>query len=125
MQHQDWTPVVLRKTNKDLTNKEKKQKGIVIPVSKQTENKQSHIDVNMNKLENDENYKVPIISHNLSQQIQQARNNKKLTQKELAQKCRIQVSVVQNYENSNSKTKIESHILQKMSKILDVTLKKK
>jgi ribosome-binding protein aMBF1 (putative translation factor) len=124
MNHQDWTPLVIKKNVNKMTTEDKVKKGYTETIAKKTDNKQSQTDVNMKKLEEDEDYKVPTISYNLSSVIQKARFTKNLTQKQLAVMCNIQVSVVQNYENPNSKVPIESSVLQKLSKALGVQLKK-
>lgn len=123
MQHQDWTPVVLKK------NKTKKETlatpGNYVTVVKTTasKNKQSSTDVNLQKLENDdETFVEKKVTHNLSQQIQKARNDKKMSQKLLAESCNINVSVVASYENPRSEVTIESSILRKLSKVLGVPL---
>lgn len=56
----------------------------------------------------DEPKQPKIISKQLSQQIQQKRCEKKLTQKELAQKLNVKVDVIQKYENG---TAIIDHVL--------------
>lgn len=123
LQHQDWTPVVLRKNTKPQTKEEKIKAGIVT-VSTNNTNKQSTSDINKKKLEEDEEYKPPTVSYNLAQQIQQARVKKNLTQKQLAQQCNLPISTIQTYENSHANTAVESSVLQKLSKALGVTLKK-
>lgn len=68
-------------------------------------------------------YKLPTVSQGLRSQIQQARNQKGMTQKQLAVACNLQESVVRAYEQGtcipNSK---EMNV---MSQVLGVTLKNK
>jgi len=86
----------------------------------------SHSSVNALHVEqkaDDGNYTLPTISRMLQTQIQQARNQKGMSQKQLAVACNLQESVIRSYEQGtclpNSK---EMNI---MSKILGVTLRNK
>jgi putative transcription factor len=71
----------------------------------------------------DENLHIERISPELKQQIIRARCDKKLTQADLAKKINEPLKIVQEYENG--KATPNNQILQKMSRILGVTLKKK
>lgn len=92
--YQDWTPLVLRKNTP--TVKEKKPVANVNPTHQQ--NKQVGNSVNVRKLEEDEDYKIPSITREMGVQIQQARVAKKMTQAQLAQKCNIPEAIVKEYE---------------------------
>lgn len=85
-------------------------------------NKNVVSDVNAKKLETEEVGKIETVSHSLSLQIQKARLNKKMTQKELAKKLNIPLNTIQNYENGKGVPKGPE--LQKIGNILGVTLKK-
>lgn len=124
MEHQDWTEVVFKKkiTNKktQFSNEDKvlkydagrnRQNQIVTPAKKIEE-----------KIENDE-YTAPKISHEMQLQIQQARQAKNWTQKQLAQACNIQMSIIRYYENGTAYPNQQD--IQKMSKALGVVLKNK
>ena len=76
MSFQDWTPVILAKKKRKI-----------------------HTVVKI-KPDNEMCDRAPEkVSHKLSSQIKNARNSKKLTQKELANRCNLSVKVVQKYEN--------------------------
>ena len=122
-EHQDWKPVILRR---EMTKQEAIKKGHFVTESKigAATNKQTKLDVSARKIEQDD-YTPPTVTHTLAMQIQQARAAKNMTQKELATKCMIPVSVVQQYERINTDgVVVESTVLQKMSRALGVTLKK-
>ena len=116
--HQDWEPVVLKKApqqtkdnNKGLANKNYKP------------NSNSNTVVPKKLLDDDlDHFEIKTVSRSLSVQIQQARNLKKMTQKDLANKLNTQPSVIQSYENG--KAVPNGEFLAKMSKILGVKLKK-
>lgn len=120
MSYQDWKPVILNKSRppaiieqQKLANKKKLNSG---------KNSQSMQDINRRKLENDDSYKFSTVTHDLKTQIQQARQNKKMTQAELAQKCNLSLRIIQDYEKGIGV--VNSAHLSKIGKILDVQLKK-
>lgn len=88
--HQDWTPVVFNK--KSDNNKSKEEKSTVATSS-------SLSSVGVYKASGDEDTKkTKYISKNTSQAITNARCEKKMTQKELAQKCNMDVSIINEIE---------------------------
>lgn len=124
--HQDWKPVII---HRELTKEESIKKGLFVTESKHTGvatiNKQSKTDISMRKIEQDDGFKPATVSHSLALQIQKARTEKKMTQKELATKSMVPLATIQAYESINSAGVIvESAVLQKLSKILGVILKK-
>ena len=81
------------------------------------------MDTNLRKLENDDGTFIEKkVTHDLSQQIQQVRCNKKMSQKMLVVLCNINVAVIVSYENPASGVVIESSMLRKLSKALGVSL---
>jgi ribosome-binding protein aMBF1 (putative translation factor) len=95
--HQDWEPVVLKKTGKQL----EMNKNIVPNKNyKANKNNTANKNISTKVLEDDiDNFEIKTVSRSLSVQIQQARIAKKITQKELAQKLNSQPSINQSYEN--------------------------
>lgn len=115
----DWTPVVFHKRSASDVAKQtvlQKKKTSNSSASAQT-------DVNTYKLEEDDHVQIEHVSSELKQQIIKARTAAKLTQSQLAQRINEQPKVIQEYENG--KAIPNNAILQKMSKILGVTLKKR
>ena len=89
MSHQDWTPVVFNKKSKDEKEKEK-------PTSSSSS---SLSNVGVYKAASDDDIKkTKYVSKNTSQAIMGARSEKKMTQKELAQKCNMDVSIINEIE---------------------------
>jgi putative transcription factor len=114
-----WETVVIRKKKSVSDAPKETQVKTTQPKSKGLVN----TDINMRKLENDtENTAHERVSPELKKQIIQARIAKKLTQSELAQKINERPQVVQEYESG--KAIPENKVLQKMSRVLGVTLKK-
>ncbi|CAH6421150.1 Hypothetical protein KVN_LOCUS160 [uncultured virus] len=68
-------------------------------------------------------FHLNVISHELKTQIQQARLNKKLTQKDLAIKCNLPLNIIQSYEQGKGFPEPDHLVL--LSKILDVKLSNK
>ena len=99
---QDWERVVLKKTN---TNKNVN--------TKQNTNNIDNMDVEIK----------PTVSLSNSLLIQKARVEKKMSQKELAQKLNIDNKIIQLYESG--KVVPEVKLMIKLEKILNIKLNKK
>lgn len=85
--HQDWKPVVFKKS--DSNNKSKEEKSTTSSLSS----------VGVYKASGDDDVKkTKYILKNTSQAIISARCEKKMTQKELAQKCNMEVSIINEIE---------------------------
>lgn len=119
-EHQDWKPLIL---NKKIKSDSQQQKEYKI-VNKGTSNKQHYERDNLNKIaDSNETNVVKTISLDLSRTIQQARMNKKWTQKELANKINEQQKVIADYESGHAIP--NNHILGKLEKVLSVKLRGK
>jgi len=94
---QDWTPVVIKKTEVKITPKPTKPKEL------------------------DEIGKVQHTTLELRKQIQEARMAKKLSQAQLAQQINEKPNIIQAYESG--KAIPNPQILQKLRRILGVKLK--
>ena len=96
--HQDWNPVTL---HRNYTEKEKhtiaKRTGNTITVDKQTNQ------TNTRKLaEETEQFHVQKSGLTLGKEIQQARTEKKLSQKQLSYMLNEKVATIQQYENGTA-----------------------
>jgi ribosome-binding protein aMBF1 (putative translation factor) len=120
MEGQDWTPVVLKKR---LTKQEDKKKNGVPQRKTQQINSQNQSTIPAFKLEQ-EDYKPPVVTSAMSQQIIQARVAKKWNQEQLAKEAQLALSVIKSYEKPNSTTVINQGYIQKISKALGVQIKK-
>jgi len=89
MDHQDYNVVILHGKKKPVLNKEIKPKN--------------NLDLHALKIENEqENFTITTIPRKLCMQITQARNLKKITQKEMAQKIGIQSNIYVTLENGKA-----------------------
>lgn len=104
MFYQDWKPVILRKNTKP------KQTHTSRPSKK-------------NDLDDPDYVSKKKVSHKLKMQIQHARQAKKLTQKELANKCNIPLNIVRDYENGKAIPNAQH--LNKMRRVLGCKLSNK
>ena len=88
-----------------------------LKVVKPNENKVSNV-TNVKKIENEEEtFKHQTVSLTVAKRIAQARCEKKLTQKDLANKLNLPLKIIQEYESSKA---IPNHmILNKIEKILE------
>jgi ribosome-binding protein aMBF1 (putative translation factor) len=126
---QDWKPVVLRK---DLTKQEMLDRGMGTVIKKAAggTNKQGSSVPNAKTIENDDFYKPATTTADLAKQISSARNAKKdadgksMTQDQLAKACNVHKSIITAYENPHSNAVVDANILQKISKVLGIPLKK-
>ena len=104
MDHQDHSIVVIHGKKRPLPREIKPRK---------------HVDLHALKIENEqENFKITTIPKKICNQISQARNSKKITQKEMAQKLGIQSNIYVTLENGKAtydgKTKELVNKLQKL-----------
>lgn len=120
---QDWKEVIIR--GKHAVKETAQKKEIVITQKKFNSGKNVQIgknDSNLEKKMDDDSYELPKVSLNTKIQIQQERQKKGWTRKELAQKCNLSESTIRDYElgvivpNQNE--------LSKMRKVLGVNFKK-
>lgn len=101
MDHQDWTPVVIKKAKPVLTTK----------INNKSDN-------NLDEIEKKNN-----ISLDNRLIIQKARLIHKLSQKQLAQKINVDEKTIKNYESGNVVP--EYSIMCKLEKVLKTQLNKK
>jgi putative transcription factor len=94
MSHQDWTPVVFnKKTDNNKKGYEKEKPTTTSSSSSSLSN------VGVYKAANDDDVKkTKYVLKTTSQAIMSARTEKKMTQKELAQKCNMDVSIINEIE---------------------------
>lgn len=123
MNNQDWTTIVFKKKPQSTFNNATPKE--VTPKYNAGRNTQrQHVNAYMvEKKADDGNLTTAKVSYNLQIQIQQARQAKNLTQKQLAHTCNIPVTTIRDYENGTATPK--SQDLNKMSKALGVILRNK
>ena len=121
--HQDWKPVVFKKSIKQL-QKENPAKYKKETTVKKNYKPNSGSSQPLKKYTEDdpESLHIEKVSKNLRIQIQQARTAKKMTQKDLANKLCVPVTTIQNYENG--KAIPNGAFISKIGRILGVKLKK-
>jgi len=131
MAHQDWTPVVLNKTakSKGLTREQEvniaRRKGEETDSIKKFlggQNKSSkHVCPNAAKLDEDTgDYHVDRVGFSFQKALQKARNDKKMTQAQLAQLVNEKPSVINDYESG--KAIPDGQVIQKLNRALGVSL---
>jgi putative transcription factor len=121
MDHQDWKPVILKKKTTTSSRGGAAGAGSQKKYNGGT-NKQSAQDRNLRKLDEDE---LPTTRHydvGFRRRLQQARQEKKMTQKELAQKCSVKQTVIVDCENG--KGDWDNQLVNKMERVLGTRLRK-
>ena len=113
---QDWEPVVLR--GKGAHVKEKKRRDGETETRDKFDGTKSSA---MRKLDDaNEVVKPQRINPKIKERIVQARTANKMSQKDLAQRCQVLPTIVQQYENG--KAKADVNVLRKMERDLKVKL---
>ncbi len=113
---QDWDTVVLRGKGAHV-NAKKKRDGETETRGKFDGTKSSA----MRKLDDANDVLKPQrINPKIKERIVQARTVNKISQKDLAQRCQVQPTIVQQYENG--KAKADVNVLRKMERVLKVKL---
>mmetsp|Transcript_108339 Transcript_108339/g.233423 ORF Transcript_108339/g.233423 Transcript_108339/m.233423 type:complete len:133 (+) Transcript_108339:36-434(+) len=127
MSNQDWTEVVVRKTPKQaMAGKSSAQQIAAMRVTGAvtTERKTGHHtgeSAHMRKLEEStEEFKHATVDRSLSQAISQARQAKKMTQKQLATAINEKPQVIQQYESGAAIP--NPQVLSKLDRALGVHL---
>ncbi len=120
MDNQDWNPVTIKRT---YTKKEEKQKYGVptkkkAPVVSSTSTGQAAHTIEK------EDYKPPLVTKEIGQQIIQARLAKKWNQEQLARESQLPISVIKTFEVPTSNTILNNAYLQKISRALGVQIKR-
>jgi ribosome-binding protein aMBF1 (putative translation factor) len=103
MSFQDWEPKVLVKSHSATDKKQAvlsaSRRGETVSVKKNNSNPEYQ---HLKKIENEEEtFKHATVSLSLSKQIAQARNNAKMTQKELDQRLNLPANTVKQYEQGS------------------------
>jgi len=89
MDHQDHTIIILNGRKK--------------PIEKRNAAPRVNVDLHKIKIENEqENFKIETIPKKICNQIATARNLKKLTQKEMAQRLGVQINIYTTLENGKA-----------------------
>jgi putative transcription factor len=117
--HQDWENITFKKKNPTSSKDAKAREFGVNKERISNKNKAYKNETDMRKVENEE-IKINKIDIKMSKLIQRARFDSKISQKDLANKLNLQVSVIQNYENG--KAVPNKNLLFKMGKILKMHL---
>lgn len=119
--YQDLEVRVLVKSAKQLRKESKKKKNHDSVLKKNAgKNKQSQPD--HTNFDNEDCAPPAKVSHSLKMQIQRARNDKKMSQKDLATRCNLPLNTIKSYENGTAVP--NNQHLNKMRSVLGVRLKK-
>lgn len=116
----DFTPLVLRRT---LTKSEKVKNGVITVESKKSHN---NSDIDKRKVEAGL-IAPPKMTHELAQGISKARNEKKLTREQLAQKLAVRKDVIEKLETPGcllSEIQNLTVLFSKLNKVLGTNFKK-
>lgn len=105
-QHQDWTPVILRKNKQDA---EKKQIQKIVSTGKPQY---------LSQLDDNETYQAKKFESSYIEQVTKKRLEKKWNQKQLASAINVDVSVIQRLEQG--KEVYDHNLKSKLNKVLDI-----
>lgn len=113
MEHQDWETVVVKSTIDSSSVDEKIPRSSFI---------RSHASLVEDRVEEGD-YKTKNITHSLKTQIQQGRQARGMTQKQLAKMCNFPDGVIRDYENGTA-IPTQMH-LNRISRAIGITLRNK
>ena len=114
--YQDLEVRTIKKSSKQI-NYAKKDKGKSETVLKYNAGKNKQTSSKNVKYDDDDLPKAPAkVSHSLKMQIQKARTGKKLSQKDLANKCSLPVATIKSYENGTAVP--DNQTLNKLRRVL-------
>ena len=97
LEHQDWKQVIIKKTDSKTTG----SNTISNTLSTKLSDKQQS-DIKLLKQADNDELKHKKVSPEIRKQIQQKRGALKWTQKQLAQKCNLQVSIINDIETGKA-----------------------
>ena len=112
LEHQDWKPIIIKKTDSKTTNS-----NTLSNTTKKLSVKQQ-TDIKLLKQADNDELKHKKVPPEVRKQIQQKRGVLKWTQKQLAQKCNLQVSIINDIETGKA-TYNPQHIT-KIKRILKI-----
>lgn len=129
----EWTTVSHKKTKpvKTVQVQTSPIQQTVMPTQSATvtarksnnKNQSSMNALHVEKKADDGDFTLPTVSRGLQTQIQQARQQKGMTQQQLAVACNLQLSVIRSYEQGTCIP--NSREMNVMSRVLGITLKNK
>jgi len=108
MEHQDWKRIIVRKPNAH-DNKESGYKG----------NNQQQKNASIEKKAQNDILQHKKITNDMRSKIQQARTIKGLTQKELANRCRFTVTIINEIESG--KAIYNTQHIEKIKRVLNIS----
>ena len=121
MDNQDWTSVTIKRT---YTKKEEKQKHGGVPTKKKVPVVSSTSTGQAAHTIEKEDYKPPLVTKEMGQQIIKARLAKEWNQEQLAREAQVPISVIKTFEVPTSTTIINNTYIQKISRALGVQIKR-
>jgi putative transcription factor len=121
MSHQDWTPVVFHRTHVQVKQQKQLTKTKQPKFNSANSNKQN---IDASRLDNQEEpQRIKKVTTDLKMNIQKARCDKEMTQKQLAQKCNLSLSRISEYESGRAVPNNQE--MQKIGRALGLTLSNK
>ena len=96
LEHQDWKPIIIKKTDSKTTNS-----NTISNTTKKLSVKQQ-TDIKLLKQADNDELKHKKVPPEVRKQIQQKRGALKWTQKQLAQKVNLQVSIINDIETGKA-----------------------
>lgn len=97
LDHQDWKNIIVRTKHKGLPTDEKKTK-----VVKNKSSEKNKVDIKLEKKVDEGDMKHKIVSLKLRQEIQKRRTSQNLTQKDLATRINLPVTIINEIESGKA-----------------------
>ena len=116
MDHQDWKPVIFRKSKSQLQKEGRVKKDKVLSTKRPNSN--SSTSANLRKLDGDDVEPTKYVPKDTAKLIQQARTAKKMTQQDLAHRLNVKKNVINDLESG--KMVLNIGFVNKVKRILGV-----
>lgn len=96
MDHQDWKPVIFKKSRQQLQKEGKIKKEKVLNTKRPNSN---NVSANLKKLDGDDVEPTKYVPKEIAKTIQQARTAKKMTQQDLANRLNVKKNIINDLES--------------------------
>lgn len=125
---QDWAPLIIKKSITKQSLKEENERLLKIPnmekeIIRKTSNLNSNNNISVTKDKNDGDVpKIKYVTNLMSQTIRKSRMEKNYSQEDLAKLCNMDKNIISDIENPIKQTVYNAQQINKISKVLQITI---
>lgn len=125
---QDWAPLIIKKSITKQSIKEENERLLKIPnmekeIIRKTSNLNSNNNITVTKDKNDGDVpRIKYVTNLMSQTIRKSRMEKNYSQEDLAKLCNMDKNIISDIENPIKQTVYNAQQINKISKVLQITI---